>query len=82
LDTEETRLDTVDYPQPFNMIAGPLMERINIIGDLFGVGKMFLPQGIKSARVMKKAVAHLTPLMEAEKVRKICPGPLDGVPQA
>jgi 5-methyltetrahydrofolate--homocysteine methyltransferase len=70
LDTEETRLDTVDYPQPFNMIAGPLMERINIIGDLFGVGKMFLPQGIKSARVMKKAVAHLTPLMEAEKVRK------------
>ena len=49
------------------MIEGPLMDGMNIVGDLFGAGKMFLPQVVKSARVMKKAVAVLTPYMEAEK---------------
>jgi len=74
-DTEEARLDTVNYPMPLNIIEGPLMEGMNIIGDLFGAGKMFLPQVIKSARVMKKAVAHLTPFMEAEKARKLLENP-------
>jgi len=74
-DTEEARLDTVNYPVPLNIIEGPLMEGMNIIGDLFGAGKMFLPQVIKSARVMKKAVAHLTPFMEAEKARKLAEDP-------
>jgi len=70
-DTEEARLDTATYPVPLNIIEGPLMEGMNIIGDLFGAGKMFLPQVIKSARIMKKAVAHLTPFMEEEKARKL-----------
>ena len=74
-DTEEARLDTAAYPVPLNIIEGPLMEGMNIIGDLFGAGKMFLPQVIKSARVMKKAVAHLTPFMEAEKARKLLENP-------
>jgi len=63
-DTEEARL-TVE--RPLHVIEGPLMDGMNVVGDLFGAGKMFLPQVVKSARVMKKAVAHLTPFMEAEK---------------
>src|ERR1043166_6777172 len=55
------------YPRPLSIIEGPLMDGMNVVGDLFGEGKMFLPQVVKSARVMKKAVAYLTPLMEAEK---------------
>jgi 5-methyltetrahydrofolate--homocysteine methyltransferase len=55
------------YERPLQIIEGPLMDGINVVGDLFGEGKMFLPQVVKSARVMKKAVAYLTPLMEAEK---------------
>ena len=55
------------YERPLRIIEGPLMDGMNIVGDLFGEGKMFLPQVVKSARVMKKAVAYLTPLMEAEK---------------
>jgi 5-methyltetrahydrofolate--homocysteine methyltransferase len=49
------------------VIEGPLMDGMNVVGDLFGAGKMFLPQVVKSARVMKKAVAHLIPFIEAEK---------------
>ena len=63
-DTEEARLK---YPRPLDVIEGPLMDGMNIVGDLFGSGKMFLPQVVKSARVMKKAVAILTPFIEAEK---------------
>ncbi len=63
-DTEEARLK---YGRPLLVIEGPLMAGMNVVGDLFGAGKMFLPQVVKSARVMKKAVAHLTPFMEAEK---------------
>jgi len=55
------------YERPLQIIEGPLMDGMNVVGDLFGEGKMFLPQVVKSARVMKKAVAYLTPLMEAEK---------------
>jgi 5-methyltetrahydrofolate--homocysteine methyltransferase len=57
------------YPAPLAIIEGPLMDGMNIVGELFGSGKMFLPQVVKSARVMKKAVAILEPLMEAEKAR-------------
>ena len=63
-DTEEARLR---YDKPLSVIEGPLMDGMNIVGDLFGAGKMFLPQVVKSARVMKKAVAVLLPYMEAEK---------------
>jgi len=66
-DTEEARLDRAKYPRPLTIIEGPLMDGMRIVGDLFGAGKMFLPQVVKSARVMKKAVAHLTPFMEEEK---------------
>ncbi len=55
------------YDRPLHIIEGPLMDGMNVVGALFGEGKMFLPQVVKSARVMKKAVAYLTPLMEAEK---------------
>ena len=65
-DTEEARRK---YPKPLMVIEGPLMAGMNIVGDLFGSGKMFLPQVVKSARVMKKAVAHLLPYMEEEKKR-------------
>lgn len=65
-DTEEARLK---YPQPLSVIEGPLMDGMNVVGDLFGSGKMFLPQVVKSARVMKKAVAHLVPYIEAEKAK-------------
>jgi 5-methyltetrahydrofolate--homocysteine methyltransferase len=64
LDTEEARLA---YARPLEVIEGPLMDGMNIVGDLFGAGKMFLPQVVKSARVMKKAVAVLTPFIEQEK---------------
>jgi 5-methyltetrahydrofolate--homocysteine methyltransferase len=63
-DTEEARLQ---YERPLHVIEGPLMDGMSIVGDLFGAGKMFLPQVVKSARAMKRAVAHLTPFMEAEK---------------
>ena len=64
-DTEEARL-TVE--RPIHVIEGPLMDGMNVVGDLFGAGKMFLPQVVKSARVMKRAVAHLIPFIEAEKL--------------
>jgi 5-methyltetrahydrofolate--homocysteine methyltransferase len=63
-DTEEARQK---YPKPLDVIEGPLMDGMNVVGDLFGSGKMFLPQVVKSARVMKKSVAVLTPFIEAEK---------------
>ena len=63
-DTEEARLQC---EHPIQVIEGPLMEGMNVVGDLFGAGKMFLPQVVKSARVMKQAVAHLIPYIEAEK---------------
>lgn len=62
-DTEEARLQKA---RPIEVIEGPLMDGMNVVGDLFGAGKMFLPQVVKSARVMKQAVAHLTPFIEAE----------------
>jgi len=65
-DTEEARQK---YPTPLEVIQGPLMAGMNVVGELFGAGKMFLPQVVKSARVMKKAVAWLLPFMEAEKAR-------------
>src|SRR5688572_25778274 len=65
-DTEELRAQT---PRPLDVIEGPLMDGMNVVGDLFGAGKMFLPQVVKSARVMKKAVAYLIPYIEAEKLR-------------
>jgi 5-methyltetrahydrofolate--homocysteine methyltransferase len=64
-DTEEARQK---YRRPLDVIQGPLMDGMNLVGDLFGQGKMFLPQVVKSARVMKKAVAYLQPFMEAEKL--------------
>ena len=67
VDTEEARQA---YPTPLEVIEGPLMEGMGIVGDLFGAGKMFLPQVVKSARVMKKSVAVLTPFIEAEKEQK------------
>ena len=63
-DTEEARLSA---DKPIEVIEGPLMDGMNVVGDLFGAGKMFLPQVVKSARVMKKAVAHLLPFIEASK---------------
>ncbi|RYF25669.1 MAG: methionine synthase, partial [Flavobacteriales bacterium] len=64
-DVEEARQK---YPRPIQVIEGPLMDGMNIVGDLFGEGKMFLPQVVKSARVMKKAVAYLLPFIEEEKL--------------
>ncbi len=66
-DTEEARQK---YPKPLDVIEGPLMDGMNVVGDLFGSGKMFLPQVVKSARVMKKSVAILTPYIEAEKEKR------------
>lgn len=67
-DTEEMRVAVKDAGgRPIEVIEGPLMDGMNVVGDLFGSGKMFLPQVVKSARVMKKAVAHLFPYIEAEK---------------
>lgn len=65
-DTEEARKS---FERPIQVIEGPLMAGMNVVGDLFGSGKMFLPQVVKSARVMKRAVAYLTPFIEAEKVQ-------------
>jgi 5-methyltetrahydrofolate--homocysteine methyltransferase len=65
-DTEEARRK---YARPIQVIEGPLMAGMNVVGDLFGAGKMFLPQVVKSARVMKQAVAHLVPYIEAEKAQ-------------
>ena len=65
-DIEEARQK---YERPLSIIEGPLMDGMNVVGDLFGAGKMFLPQVVKSARVMKKAVAYLLPFMEAEKAK-------------
>ena len=70
-DTEEARQDKHKYPRPLNVIEGPLMRGMSIVGDLFGAGKMFLPQVIKSARVMKKAVGHLVPFMEKEREEQL-----------
>ena len=68
-DTEEARLAIkMAGGRPIEVIEGPLMDGMNVVGDLFGSGRMFLPQVVKSARVMKKAVAHLFPYIEAEKV--------------
>ncbi len=67
-DTEEARLAVAARGgRPIEVIEGPLMDGMNVVGDLFGAGKMFLPQVVKSARVMKQAVAHLVPFIEAEK---------------
>ena len=65
-DTEEARLK---LPRPLDVIEGPLMDGMKVVGDLFGSGKMFLPQVVKSARAMKRAVAYLEPFMEAEKAQ-------------
>src|SRR5207247_7496023 len=70
-DTEEARQK---LGRPLLVIEGPLMAGMNVVGDLFGSGKMFLPQVVKSARVMKKAVAYLTPFLEAEKVADVAAG--------
>jgi len=71
IDAEEAR---VKLGRPLLVIEGPLMDGMGVVGDLFGAGKMFLPQVVKSARVMKKAVAHLTPYMEAEKAALVAAG--------
>lgn len=70
-DTEEARQM---FDKPLSVIEGPLMDGMNVVGDLFGAGKMFLPQVVKSARVMKKAVAYLMPYLEAEKTDKTSRG--------
>ena len=70
-DTEEAR---AKYGRPLSVIEGPLMAGMSVVGDLFGAGKMFLPQVVKSARVMKKSVAYLTPFMEAEKAEMVARG--------
>jgi 5-methyltetrahydrofolate--homocysteine methyltransferase len=71
IDTEEAR---AKLGRPLSVIEGPLMDGMGVVGDLFGAGKMFLPQVVKSARVMKKAVAYLTPFMEAEKALMVAAG--------
>ncbi len=71
VDTEEAR---ATLGRPLAVIEGPLMAGMSVVGDLFGAGKMFLPQVVKSARVMKKAVAYLTPYMEAEKAQMAAAG--------
>jgi 5-methyltetrahydrofolate--homocysteine methyltransferase len=71
IDAEEAR---IKLGRPLLVIEGPLMAGMSVVGDLFGAGKMFLPQVVKSARVMKKAVAHLTPFMEAEKAAMVAAG--------
>ncbi|KAI9104481.1 methionine synthase [Phlyctochytrium arcticum] len=76
-DTEEARQDRVRYPRPLNVIEGPLMAGMSVVGELFGAGKMFLPQVIKSARVMKSAVAHLIPFMEEERLANLAASGID-----
>ena len=78
-DTEEARLK---YPKPLDVIEGPLMAGMDVVGDLFGSGKMFLPQVVKSARVMKKSVAVLTPFIELEKEERRKAAGADGVEPA
>jgi len=73
-DTEEARQQ---FPRPLEVIEGPLMDGMKIVGDLFGAGKMFLPQVVKSARVMKRSVAYLEPYMEAEKEKLRLEGKVD-----
>lgn len=75
IDTEEARLK---HARPLDVIEGPLMDGMKVVGGLFGEGKMFLPQVVKSARVMKKAVAHLQPFMEEEKLRAAAAGESTG----
>lgn len=75
-DTEEARQL---YPRPLDVIEGQLMDGMGVVGDLFGAGKMFLPQVVKSARVMKKAVAYLFPFIEAEKEKNQSKGPVGRV---
>jgi 5-methyltetrahydrofolate--homocysteine methyltransferase len=75
-DTEEAGREA--WRRPLEVIEGPLMDGMNVVGDLFGAGKMFLPQVVKSARVMKKAVAYLIPFIEAEKQ----PGDAEAAPRA
>ncbi len=70
-DVEEARQK---YPRPLDIIEGPLMDGMKVVGDLFGAGKMFLPQVVKSARAMKKAVAYLEPFMEAEREARLAAG--------
>lgn len=65
-DTEDARLQAA---KPLDVIEGPLMDGMNVVGDLFGAGEMFLPQVVKSARVMKQAVAYLNPFIEDEKLK-------------
>lgn len=77
-DTEEARLQ---YPRPLDVIEGPLMAGMNVVGDLFGSGKMFLPQVVKSARVMKRAVAVLTPFIEEEKLNNTSEAKDKGAPK-
>jgi 5-methyltetrahydrofolate--homocysteine methyltransferase len=77
-DTEEARQK---YGSPLDIIEGPLMDGMKIVGDLFGSGKMFLPQVVKSARAMKKAVAYLEPFMEAEKAERLRHNPLASTSQ-
>jgi 5-methyltetrahydrofolate--homocysteine methyltransferase len=74
-DTEEARLQ---FARPLEVIEGPLMDGMKVVGDLFGAGKMFLPQVVKSARVMKRAVAYLEPFMEAEKAAMEAAGNASG----
>ena len=74
-DTEEARQE---FARPIEVIEGPLMAGMNVVGDLFGAGKMFLPQVVKSARVMKRAVAHLIPYIEQEKVDRAAAGLTEG----
>ena len=69
--TEDTEEALAKYVQPLKVIEGPLMDGMSVVGDLFGAGKMFLPQVVKSARVMKKSVAYLEPFMEEEKAIKL-----------
>lgn len=64
---EDTEACRQEADRPIHVIEGPLMDGMNVVGDLFSDGKMFLPQVVKSARVMKQAVAHLIPFIEAEK---------------
>jgi 5-methyltetrahydrofolate--homocysteine methyltransferase len=78
-DTEEARLK---YDKPLQVIEGPLMAGMNVVGDLFGAGKMFLPQVVKSARVMKKSVAYLMPFMEKEKAEAMARGEVSTSGQA
>ncbi len=64
---EDTEQADLEAERPLHVIEGPFMDGMNVVGDLFGAGKMFLPQVVKSARVMKKSVAYLMPFMEADK---------------